>query len=84
MIELKGKEKTAIELKTGYKTLINLMNEWNINTKYLNKRELLKIKIGNKENLELLIKKYSLTQLAKKYGVGRNTIKRLYDEWGEE
>jgi hypothetical protein len=23
----------------------------------------------------------SFTHLAKKYGVGRNTLKRLYDEW---
>ncbi|MFX1287562.1 MAG: hypothetical protein ACFFFY_03235, partial [Promethearchaeota archaeon] len=66
---------------TGYKTLLNLMNEWDISAKYLIKRELLKIKIGNKENLEKLLKNSSLTQLVKKFGVGRNTIKRLYDDW---
>ena len=81
MIETNGKERTAKELKIGYKTLLNLMNEWNINTNYLNKRELLKKKIGSKENLQKLLKKSSLTQLAKKYGVGRNTLKRLCDEW---
>jgi len=81
MIETKGREKTAEELKTGYKSLLNLMNEWNINTNYLNKRELLKKKIGSKEKLEGLLRNSSLTQLAKKYGVGRNTLKRLYDEW---
>ena len=81
MIETIGREKTAEELKTGYKSLLNLMNEWNINTNYLNKRELLKKKIGSKEKLEGLLRNSSLTQLAKKYGVGRNTLKRLYDEW---
>ncbi|MCK4381996.1 MAG: hypothetical protein KAW66_01755 [Candidatus Lokiarchaeota archaeon] len=81
MIETNGREKTAEELKTGYKSLLNLMNEWNISTNYLNKRELLKKKIGSKEKLETLLRNSSLTQLAKKYGVGRNTLKRLYDEW---
>ncbi|GAI13805.1 unnamed protein product [marine sediment metagenome] len=57
------------------------MDEWNIKTNYLTKRELLKKKIGSKENLQGLLKNSSLTQLAKKYGVGRNTLKRLYDEW---
>ena len=81
MIETNGKEKTAKELKVGYKILNSLMEEWNINAKYLNKRELLKKKIGSKENLLKLLKHSSLTQLAKKYGVGRNTLKRLCDEW---
>jgi len=81
MIETNGREKTAEELKTGYKSLLNLMNEWNISTNYLNKRELLKKKIGSKKKLETLLRNSSLTQLAKKYGVGRNTLKRLYDEW---
>lgn len=80
-IEENGKEKTAKELKTGYKTLLNLIDEWNINAKYLNKREKLKVKIGSKENLERLLVNSSFTQLAKKFGVGRNTLKRLYDEW---
>ena len=81
MIETNGKEKTAKELKVGHKILNSLMEEWNINAKYLNKRELLKKKIGSKENLLKLLKHSSLTQLAKKYGVGRNTLKRLCDEW---
>ena len=38
MIETDGKEKTAKELKIGYKTLLNLMDEWNIKTNYLTKR----------------------------------------------
>jgi transposase len=81
MIETDGKEKTVKELKIGYKTLLNLMDEWNIKTNYLTKRELLKKKIGSKENLQELLKNSSFTQLAKRYGVGRNTLKRLYDEW---
>jgi len=30
---------------------------------------------------KLILKNSSFTQLAKKYGVERNTLKRLYDEW---
>jgi len=82
MIEIHGKDKTARMLKSSLKTLKKLMEEWNIDAQYLTVRERLKQKIGNRERLQELIKKHSLTKLAEKFKVGRNTLKRLCDEWG--
>ena len=84
IIEIYGKDRASKELKTGYKTLETLMEEWEIDAEYSTVRERLKSKVGNKENLQKLVKNYSLTILAQKLGVGRNTLKRLCDDWDIE
>ncbi len=53
MIESFGKDKTSKNLKTGYKTLETLMEEWEIDANYLSVKDKLKRKIGNKKNLAL-------------------------------
>ena len=60
------------------------MEEWEIDAEYLTIREKLKSKVGNKENLQNFVKNYSLTTLAQNFGVGRNTLKRLCDDWDIE
>ena len=84
IIETYGKDRASKELKTGYKTLDALMEEWEIDAEYLTIREKLKSKVGNKENLQNFVKNYSLTTLAQNFGVGRNTLKRLCDDWDIE
>ncbi len=84
IIETYGKDKATKELKTGYKTLEALMEEWGIDASYLTVKEKLKRKIGDKDNLQKLVKNDSLSKLAEKFGVGRNTLRRLCDEWGIE
>ncbi|KKN00365.1 hypothetical protein LCGC14_1138560 [marine sediment metagenome] len=81
IIETYGKDRAAKELKIGYKNLEVLMEEWEINASYLTVKDKLRRKIGDKNNLQKLVKDYSLSKLAEKYGVGRNTLKRLCDEW---
>jgi len=75
MIEKNGKDKTSMELKTGYKTLEALIKEWKIDASFLSAKEQLKCKIGNRENLQKLVNNYSLTKLEEKFQVGRNTVK---------
>lgn len=84
MIETYGKDKVTKELKTGYKTLEALMEEWEIDASYLSVKEKLKRKIGSRENLQKLVKDCSLSKLSEKYSVGRNTLRRLCDEWDIE
>lgn len=80
LIETVGKDQICKDYNTGYDTLDSLIDEWDVKAKFLNAGEGFLRKIGGREQLINLVKNYSLTQLSKKYKVGRNTIKRLLEK----